>query len=921
MATLQFSSNQPQRGSYIVYVAGQFCPTLSVTVSSGVWQFPTINIEVAPDRELIRLGKADRVPVQVFYLDNAYTQATGKPPDFRLLAEGEIVGWQYQNTSNGRSMVFQAVDYFSIFTQLFPYLMTNYGDLLQGSIEPPASLVPMPISEFTFPAALFYQGLDNSSGKFITRPFDFISNLLNALCGVSCYEQYKSSVTVNFFSRWIRKNNFLNRIAPSPVLEAELSQYPGSLFPLMQVVQSDEALKQFMPALAQQGDRIANSSNMWELLHNIFQKVYYEIGLNPAPAIVTTSLSGVVQGPPQFANGGSTTAGTPGSGPASPTNPVRLMNYVTKPALQFCVPPSCNVLYPSMIKSFAYGENYQQQPTRAYINDEMISSLILSDASGSAGFSALNATTVAAPARAQQEIAALINQPNMIRSGKNFLIWPTEYFLGPVVAREATPSWFMYLAQATSQSNTPANNNIIYQLYADSELLRMQAQAKSGAVVTIFDPYVCAGHPGVVFDNLEVGNHVFAYFTTVTHTLSPSEFSTQIGYTYAQTFSDFFDAYANDIGLFTNFSAGYNFNAQQVDVETAEQKLTDAQEKLAADTKVNAAESVIAADNVAINTANYQLTQANLTVAQQALDEANATLTGVQQSSSATITADQAAVAAAQAQLRADQAANASEDVITADQQAVSAAQEQLATDSADLNAAQTAANNAQSVVTPLQTQVNTLQGFQAGTLDASPASPIPIIRETFQNIGNASQYYSELFFQAQLPANRVSVFSWRDALGVYNPDSPQTPDDIYFDVTAPLPGQTQAAAVESNATSQDGQPDFQLKPLYAQLAAHSTSALIAGSRPICTLDQYIDFIGPKGVRIDPVAATSSSGLGAVYYNQILNYSVASATPPVEYPATSGNISQPVDADLSQDWGTAIMNYRNKVLGKVPVGG
>lgn len=833
MATLQFSTSQPQRGSYIVYIAGQFCPTLSVSVSSGVWQFPTINIECAPDRELIRLGKADRVPVQVFYLDNAYTQSIGKPPDFRLLAEGEIVGWSYQNTANGRSIVFQAIDYFSIFLQLFPYFMTNYGDLMQGALEPPAPLLQSPISEFTFPAALFYQGLDNSSGKFITRPFDFLSNLLNALCGVSSYALYKSSVTVNFFSRWIRKNNFLNRLAPSPVLEAELSQYPGSIFPLMQVVQSDQALQQFLPALAQQGDKIANSANMWELIQNIFQKVYYEIGLNPAPAIVTTNLSGVVQGPPQFANGGSTTPGTPGAGPASPTSPVRLMNYVTKPALQFCVPPSCNVLYPSMIKSFAYGENYSQQPTRAYINDEMISSLILSDASGSAAFSALNATTVAAPARAQQEIAALINQPNMIRSGKNFLIWPTEYFLGPIVAREPTPSWFMYLAQATSQSNTPANNNIIYQLYADSELLRMQAQAKSGAVVTVFDPYVCAGHPGVIFDNLETGNHVFAYFTTVTHTLSPNDFSTQIGYTYAQTFSDFFDAYANDIGNISNFSAASSTSAA----------ITNAQKQLI--------------------------------VAQGDLETA-------------------------QNKLASDQADGVDPDVIQADKTVVA---------------------NAQAAVTPLETTINVLQGFQNTTLDSSPASPIPIIREQFQNIGNASQYYSELFFQAQLPSNRVAVFSWRDALGIYNPNSPQTPDDIYFDVTAPLPGQNQAASVESNATSQDGQPDFQLKPLYAQLAAHATSALIAGSRPICTLDQYIDFVGPKGVRIDPVAATSSSGLGATYYNQILNYSVASATPPVETPPTSGNIADPVDADLSNDWGTAIVNYRNKVLGKVPVGG
>jgi hypothetical protein len=685
--------------------------------------------------------------------------------------------------------------------------------------------------------------LDNSSGKFIQRPFDFISNLLSAICGTTSYTQYKSAVTSNFFSRLIRKNNFLNRLAPSPILEANLAQYGGGVFPLLQVVQQEQAMATVIPALSQQGDRIANSSNMWELIQSIFSKVYYEVSLNPAPACVTTDLFGNIQGPPVFANGGG--AGT-GSGPASPTQPIRLLNYVTKPALQFCVPPACNVLYPSMVKSFAYSESYINQPTRAYFNDETRAAVLSQSDSASQLYNSLVSTMVGSPARAQQEVSLLQSQP--ARSGKNFLIWPDEYFIGPIVYRAPVPSFFMYLANSVSTTNQPNNSNILYQLYADYELQRMKCEARNGAVVTVFNPYALAAHPGVIFDNTAVGNHIFAYFTTVEHRMSINEFSTQIGYNYAQTFSDFFDQYAADVGNLSNFSASgtttQTIATNQMLLTTAEGDLVTAQVQLASDTA-----------------------------------------TGADQ---ATITADQNAIAAIQAK------------------------------------------------IVPLENTLQILQGFQDVQLDSSPASPIPIIRTQFQNISNAQDYYNDLLFQGQQPKNKPSVFSWRNALGIFNEDDPNNPDDIYFEVattpgttvqgtTTPADGTPAAlpppqvnSVVTSNATSQDGQPDFQLKPLYAQLAAQSGAALIAGSRPICTMEQYIDFSGDRGVRIGPIAANGPHSLGGLYYEQILAYSVAPAIAPVETPAGSGNIAAPVTADIAQDWGDAIKSYRAKIWGLIP---
>ena len=255
--TFNFSSSTPQRGSYIVYIAGVEVPTLSVSVSSGVWQIPVISIELAPDRELIRLGAHDRLPVAVFYLDNAYTSSKGAAPDFRLLAEGEIVGWQYKNTATGRSMVFTAMDYMSGMLQLFPYFMASYQQLIDGIVQPPGPYAPGVFSAYTFPASLFYVGLTNTDG-FIKRPFDFVENILKSLCGVAQYPQFHSSVAVNFFSRWIRKNNFLNRFIPCPILENDLTQYPNGVFPLLLSLQSDQAIQQFLPAMSKNGERFGN---------------------------------------------------------------------------------------------------------------------------------------------------------------------------------------------------------------------------------------------------------------------------------------------------------------------------------------------------------------------------------------------------------------------------------------------------------------------------------------------------------------------------------------------------------------------------------------------------------------------------------------------------------------------------------------
>jgi len=148
----------------------------------------------------------------------------------------------------------------------------------------------------------------------------------------------------------------------------------------------------------------------------------------------------------------------------SPTNPVRLAQTFVKPNLFFAVPPACNVIYPSMIDTWAGNEDYRAQPTRTYINDSVMSAAL--NATGAQQEFMLHALTVAYPeeadavlhrqvggdAAAPDRAAGAGGSPGQQLTGKDLLIWPVEYFAGPKVKKFPLPRWFQFLQQ---MRNTP----------------------------------------------------------------------------------------------------------------------------------------------------------------------------------------------------------------------------------------------------------------------------------------------------------------------------------------------------------------------------------------------------------------------------------------------------------------------------------
>ena len=802
MSSIQFTSERPRENTWLVYFNGIEVPTVNVDVRMGVWAIPSAVISMPPDRELQRLGAEDRVQVTAFYLDNYHTEIQQKSPDFRLLFEGDIHGWQYTNTPAGRMLSFKAVNYMDILDSLYTYFMTGVDNFAAGQLleNKDPNLNTLGFFGPLFPAALLYVGLDPKSSKIVRRPYDLLENAINACISDTAQEKLASVAAVNFYARYMRRTMFLDRLAPSPLLEIDHMRITDDadvegVFPLLRYVRYQDTLKTIRGRM----DSIADAS-IWNILRDIYTRMYYEISAITTAPIAQVNYVG---------------NGVPGEiiGPASKTptgkQPNRILNYVTKPEWKFGVPPSCNVIFPSMITQFAYEENYAAQATRLHLNDDWLPNLI-SDGGKATEFCI---TSVSYPVRAQEELLKrepLVGDGNAMVSGKNFLIWPEEFYRGPNVIQESIPEWFVYMLKATmTQSgyeitevpiekdtktamwsavpatdgdrvdgkpanaidtqvaNTIANAGTseadrteaarvkltwMKRLYARAEYHRQRASCKSGIISTIFNPYIIPGFPVVIFDELEVGNHLIAYASTVSHALGQGKSSTTVSFTHAQTL----DEYMNGI---RESRLGENPEAR-----------------------------------------TYQIL--------------------------------------------------------------------------------------------------------------ANPPNPVPEIRAVEQMWDLADQYFRELLHQHLQYSNplKTAAFDFTKAVSLV------LPDNTVLDTAAALTDKGVLNGVPYLSAYSRIRPTDAFRAMFDS----ATAAMGFISRPVCTLEEYIDFYSQqsangRGCRNTEISPNQErQGKGATYYEQILKFTRGPGDPVAV--DKDGNVVTPVTADTRADWETRLLNYRKKII-------
>jgi hypothetical protein len=788
--------------------------------------------------------------------------------------------------------------------------MTNVQEIgaAQGGGQR-ADQANFPIAASLYPAALFFTGLKADKNKFIKRPYDLVENVFRALFGSAEFDALKSvnsSSAAHFFARWARRTNFINRWAPSPLLEGQdLALQNDGMFPVLWALRSQEIVNSFVNLATRM-----SSNSIWEILMSVFQRAYYEFTMLPNMPLVTYDLAtNTIAGMPEVdagtaaleaaklrsskaaasledlkTNSPAATAAiaaaeaevknasdwqvevslnpslagsvTSGAGPKSALKPLRLLNFVTKPQLQYCAVPRCNVIFPSMVRGFSFSEDYSSQPTRVYIGNEQLAAAL---ASGQNSQLAKTATTAAYPSIARNFMQ--LSKTNTRFASRNFLIFPEEFYKGPVVNDVLMPDWHMMLSNELARQQTTAGgtstdkpDKAVYlarleqlmDTYAAFEYTKERGAARAGNVSMRFNPYIVPGFPTVVIDREDTNVHVFGYVQNVTHQLSTDGMSTMVNLAFIQTFDEFFERLVND-------SAGFGGVVLESDAYTQA-------------------------------AAAYKTAQAT-----------RATITDP----TAAAAADKSVAAAKTALDLASQAAYMNQSTAYAAAVKAVVDLEEAKTTGAPMDAAKAKRD-------VLKTQLDAMSGILFPP-DMAPAHPIPDIRRRFQVIENASDYYSILFYQNQNQSKYGgAAFDWREAIGAVNafhPDAEPTKIDLGTVATS---GTTRT--VGTNAV-REGYSAYGVRGSYKQFMegdGSSEKAMRFVSRPIISLEEYIDFHGDRGLR-----EMRESPYGAGYYVKIMNFEQGPGPDPgyTEY----GYPKQLITADTRLDWETRLLNYRTKM--------
>ena len=320
MTTVTFSDGRLRPASYLVYFNCIEIPTLQVTVNFCVWQIPTASVEIAPDPVMQRIGAEDRMQVAIFYLDDTY----GTEFTFRLLFEGEITGWDAQNTPLGRRISFSCVSHLRVLNEIYQYFVTDIRSWTTAAMSKDPSQHQV-VTLFPFIDLLFY-GLDLKQKDVVKRPFDILRNVLGVCLKKKTQEAFGSLAMKHFFAAFSKRIDFVNRFVPSPVLEIDVEDN-ACVFTTLSAVRDHGVIKELM----RKSKQFDNGASMWSMLRSLFTSMYYEILALPAPPIAQVRVpSGAVKGEHVW--------------PEPENHANRILNFVTKPHWLYGVPPACNVI-------------------------------------------------------------------------------------------------------------------------------------------------------------------------------------------------------------------------------------------------------------------------------------------------------------------------------------------------------------------------------------------------------------------------------------------------------------------------------------------------------------------------------------------------------------------------------------------------
>lgn len=563
-----YTVNPLEMAGWVVYINGLEIPVSGLTVQYGIWEPPTLTLNMIPHTILTRLGAEDRIQVAVFYLDHHWDPTS---PTFCLLGEFEVVGWSYNNTPRGRFIQLNCVSQLQILQQLKFFYISSMDDIAQA-LAPVTSTDPSVFSttKVLYPASLFLEGLTQNEGpdQYIKRPIEFVLNVFRALLRPvqegtdsegSTTELPPAAASVpgkNFFARWMKMTGFHRRWAALPILEDNPAD---GCFPLIKSVQDTNTLL----ALQQQvGQTVGNAGSAWDLMKQVLGYMYMEVASLPAPpaARIAKESGKIVE--PAFPG-----ADESGTMAAIPT-------HFVKPMCTFGLPPVCNMVFPSMMQNYTFAENYMEQPTRLYLNESFVADLITSGQHGPNSTLVKSLMVTGYPYEVRQRLKDTRGTSPQDNT-KNMLLFPEEFYKGPVTQRMNAPPWMHMLEQqykASAESKTvvddaietaselfgdrePSSLGALFDTYAAYEFWRARYAARNGGVTMAWNPYIVPGFPGMVFDQENAGFDTMSYITRVVHTMSATtgpQMTTQATFSFGRTLTEFAANQGEQVADFEN---------------------------------------------------------------------------------------------------------------------------------------------------------------------------------------------------------------------------------------------------------------------------------------------------------------------------------------------------------------------------------
>lgn len=639
--------NSSTRVDYRLYIAGILIPCSSVSVSTSAPGRSSAQFSVPAHPLLLGLGKSDRLQVAIFYLDSSRDDGELQ---WCLLFEGFLAGHNYVSSSTSRELTFFALPNLAVWDNLYLEFLGGKG---KGTVGKADKVTPDEITmKGNFPRRLFTENLKNK--VYIKRAFDLIGNIflsttgrfldrdiaskakskditaqlqrtlaitrlnrdrqLATSDGESIKATYRSIITTElsklqsenkialradldgiideassstaeyerllqeidtellkqeleknvgkrntlrrtpantgFFARYFNLTKLEQHFVACPVLEGypdgDTTKLPSGMFPLLKTSLG----KRYMRSVARRtGRRYGQGGNTSTFINNLFSIMNYHITDIVAPPIYTVDKNGLPKG--RFKRGDKNN---------------RIAQHVTMPIVPFALPPTCNAIFPSMIRSWNLTSQYSVAPTRLYY--ERASQGRKLDVKSSKKGYADHGLHVGYPAKVTRHAQ---DASNLSTSDLEVLVFPEEYYRGPncvftqinpllrdikklenagrlgvvnklshedktLFEKDPIPAdQLAFLEEALVSAKDKGNTSyglLVKQAQVDYTTAR--AQSTTFSATTVFNPNMLAGFSTILFDSFESNCHMVGFVSQISHTLSQGQSLTQVTVTHAR---------------------------------------------------------------------------------------------------------------------------------------------------------------------------------------------------------------------------------------------------------------------------------------------------------------------------------------------------------------------------------------------------